>query len=97
MGFYRQESWSGLPFPALGDLPDPGIRPVSFESPTLANGFFTISAAWEAKEKIFVLKVLEGKERGVFQNKLYGESATKGDFFFLIWLPYSMSLFTFSK
>ena len=26
MGFSRQESWSGLPFPHPGDLPDPGIR-----------------------------------------------------------------------
>ena len=24
MGFSRQEYWSGLPFPSLGDLPDPG-------------------------------------------------------------------------
>ena len=29
MGFFRQESWSGLPFPPPGDLPDPGIQPVS--------------------------------------------------------------------
>ena len=32
MGFSRQEYWSGLPFPSLGDLPDPGIEP---RSPTL--------------------------------------------------------------
>ena len=25
MGFSRQEYWSGLPFPSLGDLPNPGI------------------------------------------------------------------------
>ena len=29
MGFCRQECWSGLPFPSLGDLPDPGIEPGS--------------------------------------------------------------------
>jgi len=29
MGFPRQEYWSGLPFPAPGDLPNPGIQPVS--------------------------------------------------------------------
>ena len=29
MGFSRQESWTGLPFPSLGDLPDPGIKPRS--------------------------------------------------------------------
>ena len=27
IGFSRQEYWSGLPFPSLGDLPDPGIEP----------------------------------------------------------------------
>ena len=29
MGFPRQEYWSGLLFPSLGDLPDPGIKPGS--------------------------------------------------------------------
>ena len=29
MGFSRQQSWSGLPFPSPGDLPDPGIEPRS--------------------------------------------------------------------
>ena len=32
MEFSRQEYWSRLPFPAPGDLPDPGTEP---ESPTL--------------------------------------------------------------
>ena len=27
--FSRQEYWSGLPFPSPGDLPDPGIKPIS--------------------------------------------------------------------
>ena len=38
MGFLRQEYWSGLPFPAPGALPDPGIEALS---PALAGGFFT--------------------------------------------------------
>ena len=29
MGYSRQEYWSGFPFLAPGDLPDPGIEPVS--------------------------------------------------------------------
>ena len=29
MRFSRQEFWSGLPCPLLGDLPDPGIEPMS--------------------------------------------------------------------
>ena len=29
MGFFRQEYWSGLPFPFPEDLPDTGIEPGS--------------------------------------------------------------------
>ena len=43
MGFPRQEYWSGLPFPPPGDLPHPGIEPVSLMSPALAGRFFTTS------------------------------------------------------
>ena len=45
MGFSRQEYWSGLSFLSPGDLPAPGIEPVS---PALAGRFFTTSATWEA-------------------------------------------------
>ena len=48
MGFSRQEYWSGLPFPPQRILPHPGMEPVSFMSPALADGFFTIGANWEA-------------------------------------------------
>ena len=41
MGFPRQEYWSGLSFPVPGDLPDPGIEPMSPASPALAGGLFT--------------------------------------------------------
>ena len=33
MEFSRQEYWSRLPFPSPGDLPNPGIEPVSLVSP----------------------------------------------------------------
>ena len=36
MEFSRQEYWSRLAFPALGDLPDPANEPAS---PALAGGF----------------------------------------------------------
>ena len=48
MEFSRQECWSGLPCPPLGDLPNPGIEPASIRSPALARGFFTASVTWEA-------------------------------------------------
>ena len=40
-GISQKEYWSGLPFPSLEDLPDPGIEPTSLVSPALAGGFFT--------------------------------------------------------
>ena len=47
MGFSRQEYWSGLPYPPPGDLPDPGIKPMSIQSPALAGRFITTNASWE--------------------------------------------------
>ena len=37
--FPRREYWSKLPFPTPGDLPDPGIKPMTPASPALAAGF----------------------------------------------------------
>ena len=47
IGFSRQEYWSGLLCPSPGDLPGPGIEPVSLMSPALAGGFSTTNATWE--------------------------------------------------
>ena len=38
MGLPRQEYWSGFPFPSLGVLLNPGIKPVTA---AFAGGFFT--------------------------------------------------------
>ena len=43
IGFSRQEYWSGLPCPPLGDISNPGIKPNCLISPALAGGFFTTS------------------------------------------------------
>ena len=51
MGFPRQEYWSGLPFPLPGDLPNPGIEPMS---PELQVDSFT-SATWEALLAILLI------------------------------------------
>ena len=48
MGFSRLEYCSGLPFPSLGDLPDPGIELTFLVSPALTADFFTTSTTWEA-------------------------------------------------
>ena len=47
-GFSRQECWSGLPCPPLGDLSHPRFKPKSLMSPALAGKFFTTSTTWEA-------------------------------------------------
>ena len=43
--FSRQQYWSGLPFPSLGDLPHPGIEP---RSPALQARCFTLWVTREA-------------------------------------------------
>ena len=65
MGFFRQEYWSGLPFPYPGDLPYPGIKP---KSPTLqADSLLTEppeKPEWKLnevkKKKVFYLTVACG-------------------------------------
>ena len=47
MEFFKQKYWSEVPFPPPGDLPDPGIKPMSLASPALAGRFFTTGATWE--------------------------------------------------
>ena len=49
MGFFRQEYWSGLPFPSSGDLPDPGIEPTF---PSLADGFFTTEPPGKPRDRL---------------------------------------------
>ena len=69
MGFSRQEYWSGWPCPPPGDLPNPGIEPMSLISPALAGRFFTTSATWEAPFKE-VMRVKSGHTGGaLMQNE----------------------------
>ena len=49
-----QEYWSGLPCPPPGDLPDPGIEPMSLVSPASAGGFFSTGATWGAHLQLYV-------------------------------------------
>ena len=65
MRFSRQEYWSGLSCLSPGDLSDPGIEPLSLESPALAGRFFTNSTTQEAltqlvtypQSQVFILGV----------------------------------------
>ena len=53
----RQKYWSGLPCPAPGDLPDPGIKAMS-TSPAVAGEFFTTGTTWEALLTLARLHIL---------------------------------------
>jgi len=54
MGFSRQEYWGGMPCPPPGELPDPGIEPMSLMSPALAGRFLTTNTTWEARRRQFL-------------------------------------------
>ena len=73
MGFSRQEYWSGLPFPSPGDLPDPGIEPVS---PTLQVDYLLSEPQREECGEKFVFnkrsQYVESKERG-FESLFYSD------------------------
>ena len=63
MEFSRQEFWSRLPFPAPGDLPDPGIEPASLVSPALAARFFTTVPPGKSQINYTSIKKIEKKGR----------------------------------
>ena len=43
-GIFQARYWSGLPFPPLGDLPNPKIEPESLASPALAVDHLSLAA-----------------------------------------------------
>ena len=60
LGFSRQGYWSGLPFPPLGDLPDPGIEPTSA---ALAGGFFMAEPPGSPQMSLDVVRCPLGEEK----------------------------------
>ena len=53
MELSRQEYGNGLAVPALGDLPDPRIEPMSPASPALAGRFFTTDPPGNTRAQYF--------------------------------------------
>ena len=51
-GILQAKIQNGLPFPFLGNLPDPEIEPESLMSPALAGGLFITSATLEAPQSL---------------------------------------------
>ena len=58
MRFPRQEYWSRLPFPSPGNLPNPGIKPMSFVSSALAKWILYYCATREAGKCFPSIKIL---------------------------------------
>ena len=57
MRFFRQEYWSGLPFPPREDLPDPRMEPMSVVSPYIGRQIlypFTIRETTYCGRRIFL-------------------------------------------
>ena len=47
-----------MPFPSLGDLPNPGTGPASLMSLSLAGGWLTMSATWETLDSLTSVTVI---------------------------------------
>ena len=71
MEFSRQEYWSRLPFPPPGDLPDPGIEPVSIMAPALAGELFTPVPPGKPLFYIVFIKFRKGDFYPLFCIKRY--------------------------
>ena len=55
MGFFRQEHWSGVPWPPPWVFPTQG----ALMSPALTGGFFTPSTTWEATKLMCMLSCIQ--------------------------------------
>ena len=61
MGFSRQEHWSGFLCPPPGDLPDPGIEPMSLMSPALAFQLLLLEVISSCNSVDFIVLILMKK------------------------------------
>ena len=57
-GIFQARILEWLPLPTGGDLPDPGIEPVSLAIPAFAGRFFITSTTWEAPFCLLVVRSL---------------------------------------
>ena len=71
MGFFRQEYWSGLPFPSPGDLPDPGIKR---GSPTVQADALTSEPPGKPREQQEKAQVSKRTNKGENKARINGGS-----------------------
>ena len=60
MRFSSQDYWTGLPCPPPGDLPHPGIEPMSLISPALSSSLFPTSTTWKARRVLMPITMKVG-------------------------------------
>ena len=71
VGFFRQEYWSGLPFPSPGGLPNPGIKPMAPATPLALQKDSLLLSRWslgrnECCASITIKSVYDSQESGNF-------------------------------
>ena len=88
VGFPRQEYCTGLPFPSLGDLLQPGTE---LESPALAGRFFTTEPAGKPPFSSGQAQIHGIQVHGMFPSSAWqlekGMNGTSFHFFFWITSP----------
>ena len=83
MGLSRQEYWCGLPFPSPGDLPDPGIDPVSWQDQP-----GSLPMSHQGSQKVFILNTKYKSSRQLLikcdtnTSYLFRELSTSESLFF---------------
>ena len=82
MGFPKQEHWSVLPFPPLGDRSNPGIKPKFLVSLALVGGFFITASPGSPISKSDI----------IYQSR----EAVLGPILHLIYLLLSVDSYSFS-
>ena len=74
MGFSQQEYWSGVPLPSPGDLPDPGIKPVSPETPALQVVSLPLASPGNTNASILFLQYMTPKHSPIWMSDVAGFS-----------------------
>ena len=68
MEFSRKEYWTRLSFPSPGDLPNPGIEPVSPVPPALQADSLLHREALYIQQKVFIKLLICARSEKVKQN-----------------------------
>ena len=78
MEFFRQEYWSGLPFPTPEDLPNPRIEPQSLASPALAGRFLPLYHLGSSSWRLETFKLQLSEDYQIIRKK-FTSLGTVGD------------------